>query len=1499
MFRLRLKLIALAALFFLAVGARGQPIVSVILTNDPSLVSPSFLTIFGKQLLVTGVGTNNMQAIFAVPTNGGPATVIYGAYNPQQITIIGTNMFWIDPNSGPVTDTQILRAPTNGSGPVTAIYTGSNEGQPIFDGCGMTSDGHTLFASDYSFGQLFSLKPDGSSLNEVGSYQYTSSEQLTTIAFDHGLLYSAISGNSGTPSVTVIKTNGVGGFTNLFSGPPFVQLKGICVGNGTIYLSDPSAGNTIWQLPETGGSPTPYLSGGPFQRIQGLAFWNGTLYVADAGAGTIYKIIPPPISNLKITAQPKSQSVATGTNVTFSVTATDNQPLFYQWQFNGYDIALATNHSLTLSNVQPLSAGRYDVVVSDDTNRLASTNVTLSVGPVTNITSFTIPADAAGAVAVNATLNKVYISGGGSSGDQVVEINGSTFAQKKVGGGTHASVDITNNNYWAGTLYSGGAIARAGANDATLTNTSLGGCPVATEVDAVNRRVWITAQCGGGNDPVFAVDANTYALQAGPIGSGGVMGDLAVNPATGRAYINSSGISERVAPPDYSITYTAFADVRGVDPRANLLYAVGPDNSTLQILDGGPDPEVLLATVGLPLPISGVLGVNPALNRVYASSPGSGILLTLDGRTGTVLGALAFPNGLTPENVAVNSTNNRVYVLVQSSTTNFLYVLHDTGASSQLIDISSQPESQIVATNSDVIFNVGATGPGPLSYQWYFNNTNAVPSATNSTLSLVGVQTNSTGNYDVVVTFGAYSITSAVATLTVKPVLQPPTYQFSQANYPISESAGNATVAVINNGDEDGMVNYATMDVTALGGPQGTGTGDYTSSGGTLVISAHSTNNITVPIIDNHIHDPALLQFQVALSAPLPGILPAPPYATVTISQDDIGSETNSQLTVILPSAQPPQTGTLVVYLTPPEAGGQWRFSWDRVWRDSGTAATNLATGSYPILFRPEPGYLPYPPTTNVFVTNNSVTMETNQYYPTEPFGTNETGSLTVNINPSPLSGAGWRFVGESTWRSPGSTVTNLLPENYAVEFAPVTNYAQPPSQNLAVVGGINHQFTFTYVQSDSVAGALFPGAVPASSIGQTPYAFNGQLRTDAGFGSGVVVRNNIVLTAAHLVFNDATESYVSSAYWYPQEEIGTNDPEPLSARGFYILTGYAAQRTNDLSGTSYGVDVPSLNSENLDVAALYFQMPADNGGYAGYLASDNVPDPWLTKGYNIMLVGYPVDGSQYGKVITPGLMYATLPESHALKRDANEVYTTPYFLGFPGNDGGPVYVQYPSNSVYYPAAVYLGTGNSGGSAVSVVRAIDSSVLTLFNVAGRLGDAGATRMLPHTGGGTIRIVPFAAAAGATSIGYVQFQLGPRAALLAGAAWQVQGDAAYSDATNYTRALVLTNTVTVKFKPIPGWNLPASQSLVLSPGALDIIPALYTVTNPMLIADATHGISISGTTGTVYRLEGRTSLSTGSWQAISTNIILTNGLNPILPPLGANQPQTFYRAVWLP
>jgi hypothetical protein len=78
--------------------------------------------------------------------------------------------------------------------------------------------------------------------------------------------------------------------------------------------------------------------------------------------------------------------------------------------------------------------------------------------------------------------------------------------------------------------------------------------------------------------------------------------------------------------------------------------------------------------------------------------------------------------------------------------------------------IVSQPAGLNLKAGAAAAFTVAAAGSAPLSYQWYWNGTNAIPLATNATLTLAGVQVANSGYYSVLVTnvFGAALSSNAV-----------------------------------------------------------------------------------------------------------------------------------------------------------------------------------------------------------------------------------------------------------------------------------------------------------------------------------------------------------------------------------------------------------------------------------------------------------------------------------------------------------------------------------------------------------------------------------------------------------------------------------------------------------------------------------------------------------------------------------------------------------------
>jgi hypothetical protein len=168
-----------------------------------------------------------------------------------------------------------------------------------------------------------------------------------------------------------------------------------------------------------------------------------------------------------------------------------------------------------------------------------------------------------------------------------------------------------------------------------------------------------------------------------------------------------------------------------------------------------------------------------------------------------------------------------------------------------------------------------------------------------------------------------------------------------------------------------------------------------------------------------------------------------------------------------------------------------------------------------------------------------------------------------------------------------------------------------------------------------------------------------------------------------------------------------------------------------------------------------------------------------------------------------------------------------------------------------------------------------------------------------TGGGVITIT---VGGGSGLLAHMQVPIGPAAAVAAGAAWRLQGTTAWSGGPTYTASLASGSSVTLEFKPIPGWNVPTNNTVRIALGQLTVVPATYTPAvlpvPPVLTFKPASGLGITGTAGATFRLEYRTSLVSGQWLPLKTNT-LGPGFNLLLPWPPSNGPTAFYRAVWLP
>jgi hypothetical protein len=102
-----------------------------------------------------------------------------------------------------------------------------------------------------------------------------------------------------------------------------------------------------------------------------------SLFVACGGGGSTAATNPDTAPS--IATQPVSQTVAAGSAVSFSVSATGTAPLAYQWRKAGVAIGGATAASFSIAAAATADAGAYDVVVSNAVGSVTSAAATLSV----------------------------------------------------------------------------------------------------------------------------------------------------------------------------------------------------------------------------------------------------------------------------------------------------------------------------------------------------------------------------------------------------------------------------------------------------------------------------------------------------------------------------------------------------------------------------------------------------------------------------------------------------------------------------------------------------------------------------------------------------------------------------------------------------------------------------------------------------------------------------------------------------------------------------------------------------------------------------------------------------------------------------------------------------------------------------------------------------------------------------------------------------------------
>ena len=444
----------------------------------------------------------------------------------------------------------------------------------------------------------------------------------------------------------------------------------------------------VWQMTNNAGNS------------QGLAIDN-LAFSADSGP-------VPPI----ITVQPQSQTDFNGSSATLSVAASGNSTLNYQWQFNGTNIANATNNSLVFSNLTSTNGGTYDVIVSDDTGSVASQTVTLSV-PTHTFVAYT-------------NLGVVYTQ------------NFDTLPDPGL-----VTVDTANPVTIAGITYG-------------LANPFDFGIPIQAAGTSGGLGLFDSMPGWFG----LAATAMKMGASAGDQSTGGI---ISFGPTNGYSTNRALGLLAT------STTGGTAFGLKLINETSNTINQINV-GFTGELWRQQPSPKTLSFSYYIDLSGTNAFSTNSTtalhsldvnfltgnFSQLDGTQPANQIYLSVSNQPIT-----SWPAGAALW-LVWQMTNNA------GSSQGLAIDDFTFSANSTLVPpvITVQPQSQTVDTGNNPNFTVSAASAFPISYQWQMNGSN-LPGVTNAILYLDDVTTDDQGTYDVIVSNAYGSVLSTAATLTV------------------------------------------------------------------------------------------------------------------------------------------------------------------------------------------------------------------------------------------------------------------------------------------------------------------------------------------------------------------------------------------------------------------------------------------------------------------------------------------------------------------------------------------------------------------------------------------------------------------------------------------------------------------------------------------------------------------------------------------------------------
>ena len=485
--------------------------------------------------------------------------------------------------------------------------------------------------------------------------------------------------------------------------------------------------------------------------------------------------------------QPTNQTAAVGDTATFNVTAGGAAPLSYQWNFNGTNIAGATNATLILTNVQLTQAGNYAVLVTNIYGAAASSNAVLSVFVpaippailsqtpnqvvlLGNTATFSVNVSGSDPLSYFWSRNGVLIPGATNASyafyNAQLADSGSKFScvvTNAYGSASSTNVSLKVIDTMANDLCSGAIVINTGSytNVQSTLKASSYGDPVPDCVSGFGHGVWyqFTAPVTGQLIvDTFGSDFDTgLAIYTGSC-------DSLTQVQCSDDVIGVGVTSQVTMPTTAGTTYIILAGGYGSDS-GNLVLHLNHLTPPAFVMQPTNTSVVVSSNASFTATLAGTLPMS--LQWYFNDAP------LADG--GRISGSTN--STLNIANVQTNDGGN--YFLIASNvvgvTTSSVVVLTPVILPPVFVQT---PASQAVGVGSNANFAAVVSGTSPFSYQWDRNGYILVDDgihitgSTTSSLSISNLSTADAGNYTLTVTNQSGSA-SAMAVLVV---MTPPAF---------------------------------------------------------------------------------------------------------------------------------------------------------------------------------------------------------------------------------------------------------------------------------------------------------------------------------------------------------------------------------------------------------------------------------------------------------------------------------------------------------------------------------------------------------------------------------------------------------------------------------------------------------------------------------------------------------------------------------------------------